>query len=116
MQLSKIIKLVSATVVIDSGVEDVDITSVCSADLLSNVLRYGKRGALLVTCLNQLQVIRSAELSDIPAVLLALGGTPEKDMIELAREKKVVLLTTFLPMYTTCGILYSAGLKSCVEE
>ena len=116
MQLSKIIELVNGAVVINGGVEAVDITSVCSADLLSNVLRYGKRGALLVTCLNQPQVIRSAEISDIPAVLLALGGIPEKDMIALAREKNIVLITTLLPMYTTCGILYSAGLRSCVEE
>lgn len=116
MQLSKIIELVNGTIVIDGGVESVDITSVCSADLLSNVLRYGKKGALLVTCLNQPQVIRSAEISDIPAVLLALGGIPEKDMIELAREKNIVLITTRLPMYTTCGVLYTAGLRSCVDN
>ena len=116
MDLSKIIELVHGTVVINNGGETVDITSVCSADLLSNVLRYGKKGALLVTCLNQPQVIRSAEISDIPAVLLALGGIPEKDMLSLAREKNIVLITTLLPMYTTCGILYTAGLRSCAEE
>ncbi len=116
MQLSKIIELVGGTIVINGGVEAVDITSVCGADLLSNVLRYGKKGALLVTCLNQAQVIRSAEISDIPAVLLALGGIPEKDMLSLAREKNIALITTLLPMYTTCGILYAAGLRSCAEE
>jgi predicted transcriptional regulator len=116
MHLSKIIELVNGEIVTNGGVEGIDITSVCSADLLSNVLRYGKKGALLVTCLNQPQVIRSAEISDIPAVLLALGGIPEKDMIALAREKNIVLLTTRLPMYTTCGILFAAGLRCCVEE
>lgn len=117
MELSKIIALVNGTVVSDGGGTDkVDITSVCSADLLSNVLRYGKRGALLVTCLNQSQVIRSAEISDIPAVLLALGAIPDKDMVSLARDKNIILLTTDLPMYTTCGVLYTAGLRSCVEE
>ncbi|MGD0281235.1 MAG: hypothetical protein ABSB95_02605 [Dissulfurispiraceae bacterium] len=116
MHLSKIIELVNGNVVINGGVEAVEITSVCSADLLSNVLRYGKKGALLVTCLNQPQVIRSAEISDIPAVLLALGGIPEKDMLALARDKNIVLITTCLPMYTTCGILYTAGLRSCVDD
>jgi len=116
MQLSKIIDLVNAAVVVNCGVASIEITSVCSADLLSNVLRHGKSGALLVTCLNQPQAIRSAELADIPAVLLALGAIPEKDMIALAEEKKIMLLTTSLPMYTTCGILYGAGLRSCVEE
>ncbi|MBF0506120.1 MAG: hypothetical protein HQL09_04730 [Nitrospirae bacterium] len=116
MQLSKIIDLVNGTIVVDGGVAAIDITSVCSADLLSNVLRHGKKGALLVTCLNQPHVIRSAELADIPAVLLALGAIPVKDMVALAEEKKIVLLTTSLPMYTTCGILYGAGLRSCVED
>jgi len=117
MQLSQIIELVNGSVVIDgSCINAIEITSVCSADLLSNVLRYGKKGALLVTCLNQPQVIRSAEISDIPAVLLALGAIPEKDMISLARDKNIILLTTRLPMYTTCGVLYTAGLRSCVED
>ena len=117
MQLSKIIELVNGSVVIDGGgIDAIEITSVCSADLLSNVLRYGKKGALLVTCLNQPHVIRSAEISDIPAVLLALGAIPEKDMISLARDKNIILLTTRLPMYTTCGVLYTAGLRSCVED
>ncbi|MGO9016241.1 MAG: DRTGG domain-containing protein [Dissulfurispiraceae bacterium] len=116
MQLTKIIEMVNGTVVINGGVETMDITSVCSADLLSNVLRYGKKGALLVTTLNQPQVIRSAEISDIPAVLLALGGIPEEGMIALAREKNIVLITTLMPMYTTCGILYTSGLRSCVDD
>ncbi len=116
MHISQILEMVNGTIVVNGNAASLDITSVCSADLLSNVLRYGKRGALLVTCLNQAQVIRSAEISDISAVLLALGARPEKDMIALAEEKKIVLVTTVLPMYTTCGILYGAGLRSCVEE
>src|SRR5208337_1581337 len=116
MQLSIILELIKGTVVVNAGIETMDIASVCSADLLSNVLTYGKKGSLLVTTLNQPQVIRSAEISDIPAVLLALGAMPEKEMIALAREKNIVLITTRMPMYTTCGILYSAGLRSCVEE
>jgi predicted transcriptional regulator len=114
MQLSKILELVNGSVV--TGEISIEITSVCSADLLSNVLRYGKKGALLVTCLNQPHVIRSAEIADIPAVLLALGRIPEKETVELAAEKNIILMTTHLPMYTTCGILYNAGLRSCVEE
>lgn len=116
MQLSKIIDLINGSIVVDCNVASINITSVCSADLLSNVLRHGKSGALLVTCLNQPQAIRSAELADIPVVLLALGAIPDDDMIALAEEKKIVLLTTGLPMYTTCGILYGAGLRSCVED
>lgn len=116
MQLLEIIELVNASIVVGNNTESVEITSVCSADLLSNVLRYGKNGALLVTCLNQPQVIRSAEIADIPAVLLALGAVPGKDMISLAVDTGIVLLTTGLPMYTTCGILYGAGLRSCVDE
>ena len=116
MLLSKIIELVNGTVVANKKGISVDFTSVCSADLLSNILRYGKKGALLVTGLNQAHVIRSAEIADIPVVLVVLGRMPEKEMIALAEEKNIVLVSTRLPMYTVCGMLFAEGLRSCVEE
>ena len=32
-------------------------------------------------------------------------------MIEMAKERDITLLTTELPMFTTCGLLYNAGLR-----
>lgn len=115
MELSRIVELVEGTVVVHGAHNDLPITAVWSTDLMSDVLRYAVRGALLITGLNQSQVIRSAEIADIPAVLVTLNKRVEQEMINLAREKRITLLSTRLPMFTVCGILYGQGLRSGVD-
>jgi hypothetical protein len=43
-------------------------------------------------------------------VLFRSGKLPDKESIELANEKGIVLLSTNLPMYESCGRLYANGL------
>lgn len=112
MELRRIVELVEGTVVVNSADSGLSVTSVVSTDLMSDVLRYAARGALLITGLNQAQVIRSAEIADIPAVLVTLDKRIEREMITLAREKRITLISTPLPMFTVCGILYGQGLQS----
>ena len=116
MKLSGIAEMIDGQMIVNSTNDSVDIVSVCSTDLMSDVLRFATKGALLVTALNQSQVIRTAEISDIPAVVLVLGKKMEREMIELAREKNIALLVTHLPAFTVCGMLYAGGLRSCLED
>lgn len=115
MKISGIAELVDGRIIVNSS-DSMDIAFVCSTDLMSDVLRFATKGALLVTALNQAQVIRTAEISDIPAVLMVLGKKMEREMIELAREKNIALMVTHLPAFTVCGILYSGGMRSCLED
>jgi predicted transcriptional regulator len=116
MKLNDIAELIDGQMIVNSPNDSVDIVSVCSTDLMSDVLRFATKGALLVTALNQSQVIRTAEISDIPAVLMVLGKKMEREMIELAREKNIALMVTHLPAFTVCGMLYAGGLRSCLEN
>jgi predicted transcriptional regulator len=116
MELKKIVKLVDGRIMAEGKNNRIVITSVCSTDLMSDVLRFAAKGSLLITALNQSQVIRSAEIADIPAVLVTLGKKVEKAMIELASKKEIVLISTRLPMYAVCGLLAEHGLRNCREE
>lgn len=38
------------------------------------------------------------------------GKRPDRDMTELAENLDIILLTTKLPMFSSCGLLYEKGL------
>lgn len=87
-----------------------DIHTACGCDLMSDVLAFVKDQSLLLTGLINSQVIRTAEMMDILAVCFVRGKMPTEDVIELAKEKNITLLSTELPLYTACGMLYGEGL------
>jgi hypothetical protein len=55
-----------------------------SSDLMSDVLTLDEDNILLITGLANLQLISTAEMADINAVLLARGKQASTEMIELA--------------------------------
>jgi len=89
---------------------DREIISACGADLMSDVMAFVKERVLLLTGLVNPQVIRTAELLDIHAIIFVRGKSPSADMIEMAKESDITLGGTKLPMFVSCGKLYEAGL------
>jgi hypothetical protein len=110
MELDKIIEIVGAKVVTgnSAGVE-VDY-GFCS-DLMSDVLTIDTEKMLLVTGMSNVQAIRTAEMADVFCILMVRGKKATPEMIEIAKENKLVLMETPLSMFNTAGRLYVAGLK-----
>ncbi len=82
-----------------------------SSDLMSDVLTLDEDNILLITGLANLQLVRTAEMADINAVLLARGKKATPDMVKLANENGLILMETPYSIYKASGILYSNGLK-----
>ncbi|MHC1747620.1 MAG: hypothetical protein AB9856_04415 [Cellulosilyticaceae bacterium] len=91
---------------------DKEIFAACGCDLMSDVLAFAKEKVLLLTGLVNPQVIRTAEMLDIRAVIFVRGKEPTQDMIMMAQTKKMILLSTQYPLYIACGKLYAEGLTS----
>jgi len=91
---------------------ELEIASACGADLMSDVMAFVKDRVLLLTGLVNPQVIRTAELLDIHAIIFVRGKIPGRDMIEMADEADIILAGTKLPMFISCGKLYEAGLRT----
>jgi predicted transcriptional regulator len=89
-----------------------DVSSACGADLMSDVMAFVKDNVLLLTGLVNPQVIRTAALLDIHAIIFVRGKSPSRDMIEMAEEADIILGGTKLPMFISCGKLYEAGLRT----
>ncbi|MCL2044234.1 MAG: hypothetical protein FWG89_08855 [Treponema sp.] len=91
---------------------DMEILAVCGSDLMSDVMAFVKDKVILLTGLVNPQVIRTATLLDIHAIIFVRGKTPSRDMIDMAEEADIILGGTKLPMYISCGKLYEAGLRT----
>ncbi|MEG1441046.1 MAG: hypothetical protein RSB38_06350 [Oscillospiraceae bacterium] len=110
MKLTKVQELLNARVHAGHDILNHEVASACGSDLMSDVLAFVKDHALLLTGLLNLQVIRTAEMMDITAIVFVRGKTPPDDIINFAKEKDMVIMSTDLPMYLACGTLYSNGL------
>ena len=91
---------------------DMEVASACGADLMSDVMAFVKERVLLMTGLVNPQVIRTAELLDIHAIIFVRGKSPSRDMIDMAGESDIILGGTKLPMFIACGKIYEAGLRT----
>jgi len=109
MKLSKVAEILGAEILYDGG-EDIEIESACGSDLMSDVMAFVKENVLLLTGLVSPQVIRTAEMMDIRAVVFVRGKVPAQNILELAREKGIAVMSTNYPMFIACGKLYSEGL------
>ncbi|MEG1457785.1 MAG: DRTGG domain-containing protein [Acetivibrio sp.] len=87
-----------------------DVYTACGSDMMSDVLAFVKDHSILLTGLCNPQVIRTAEMMDIVAVIFVRGKQPDEAMIELAKEKEIPILCTGHRMFSACGILYENGL------
>lgn len=111
MRIEEIVEILGAEVLTDVADPDLDITSACGADLMSDVMAFVKEKVLLLTGLVNPQVIRTAEMMDIKAVVFVRGKNPGEAILQLGREKGITVLASKDPMFIACGKLYNAGLR-----
>lgn len=113
MKLIQIRKALDAEVLCGMESLEREVRSACGSDLMSDVLAFTKENALLLTGLTNIQVIRTAEMSDLAGILFVRGKRPPPEVIEMAEKMGIPLLLTQRQMYEACGVLYRDGLAGC---
>jgi hypothetical protein len=111
MKISEISTLLSAEVLCCNDMIDAEVHSACGSDMMSDVLAYVKDQAVLLTGLVNPQVVRTAEMMDMRCIVFVRNKKPSNEMIELAADASIVLMSTSRRMFEACGLLYSNGLK-----
>ncbi|BEP28470.1 hypothetical protein [Helicovermis profundi] len=112
MKISKIVDLISAEVVLGNEWIGENVKAAFGSDLMSDVLAYAHDEAVLITGLMNNQVIRTADMLDLKAIIFVRGKIPTEEVLSLACEHEMVIATTPITLYEASGILYSNGLKS----
>lgn len=115
MKIAMIQELLHAEVLCGEEALGKHVYSACGSDMMSDVLAYVKDQAVLLTGLVNAQVIRTAEMMDMVCIVFVRSKRPTPEMIRLAAESNIVLLSTELRMYEACGKLYTNGLVNGAE-
>ena len=112
MKLNKCADVLQAQVLVPVEDMDLDIKVACGADLMSDVMAFAcSSNEMMLTGLVNPQTIRTAEMMDVKVVVFVRGKIPGEQMLELAKDRNICVMSTPLPMFTACGLLHEAGIK-----
>lgn len=111
MTLARAVEVLKAQAVVPAGEDETVLSGCFAADLMSDVLAFGREGSLLITGLATDQAIRTAAIKHLVAVIVIEGKQVHSDLVETAREEGVPVYQTPLSKYEACGLLMQAGLR-----
>jgi hypothetical protein len=77
---------------------------------MSDILAGLSEGCILRTGLTTVQVIRTAMGAGVGAVVFVRGKTPPAEVIDLAEQNDLPLITSPYSMFVSCGRLHACNL------
>ncbi len=113
MTIKEVIEATGASVVMGAdNVEQIEIVKGFACDLMSDVLTIDTDKVLLITGLCNTQTIRTAEMSDLQAILFVRGKHANEDMLAIAEQNGIVLMESPMSMFRAVANLSARGLAS----
>ena len=110
MTIRELIPILDAKVLCGGEQIDQEVKTACGSDLMSDVLAFVKDKTVLITGLTNVHVMRTAEMLDIVCLIFVRGKKPDETLIEMAKERDLIVMETGHRMFSACGMLYKAGL------
>lgn len=110
MTLQEIVDKLGATVGLGADKLDREEEYCFASDLMSDVLTL-KDTPMLVTGLCNIQTIRTCDMASLDIIVVVRNKKVTDDMIELAEDDDMVILSCPYSMFKACGLLYDAGIK-----
>jgi len=111
MKLKHVREILDAELLYGDDYLDSEVDAAFGSDLMSDVLAYANCRTLLLTGLTNAQVIRTAEMIELSAIVFVRNKKPGHDIIKMAEENNIVVMRTRHTLYIASGKLYSCGLK-----
>ena len=98
MTVKELISLADFSEITVSDPERV-ITGAYAGDLLSWVMGRASADSAWITIMSNVNVLAVATLADVSCVIFAEGVCPDAEMISVAKEKGINLISTELPIF-----------------
>jgi redox-sensing transcriptional repressor len=92
------------------------VTKIYAGDRVSDLLNEASDQTLLVTNLVNLQMVRMAELMEVPGICFVDGIDPGREVIDLANQNNTLLMVSPLGVFETCGLIYQLLARENREE
>ncbi|MCC7359530.1 MAG: hypothetical protein IT317_08645 [Anaerolineales bacterium] len=116
MELEAFLAVIQGRVLTAGAPARLAVAGVGAADLMSDVLACLKPGAVLLTGLCNLQVVRTAMLADVAAVVFVRGKQPDAATLALAEAEGIPLISSPLGLFELSGRLYQLGVPSLERQ
>ncbi len=110
MKLNEIIDILDAAILTGEEHLDKKFRRCAAADLMSDILAGLSEGCILLTGLTSVQVVRTAIVAEVEAIVFVRDKTPPDEVVEMARAHNLPLLSTPLSMFVACGRLHGCNL------
>lgn len=110
MKLSEIVKALDAKVLVGVDHMDKEVSTCGASDLMSDILAGLSEGCILLTGLTTVQVIRTAMVAGVGAVVFVRGKQPPQAVIDLAKAEDLPLISSPYSMFVSCGRLHNCYL------
>lgn len=111
MKVYEVKEILDATVL--SGEDQLDkmVAGAGGADLMEAFLAAATKDAVILTGLTSDDVIRTAKVAGVAAVVFVRGKQPDASAIELARTYNLPAMVTHHSLFVASGKLYMNGLR-----
>ena len=94
-----------------NSVYEKDIEGVFISDMVSDIVAGAKTNNLLLTIQTHKNLIATANLVDISAIIFVRGKQPLQDVIDLANRAEITLFTTELDTWKLAIKLHELGVE-----
>ncbi len=111
MKISVLMEILEAKLLTPDADLERDVHDACGSDMMSDVLAYVKDQGVLLTGLNNPQVVRTADMMDMVCIVFVRGKQPDQTILDLANSRDIAVLSSELTLFTACGLLYKNGLR-----
>jgi hypothetical protein len=107
MKLEDLAENIGARVITPGRPGGTEVTRIYAGDRVSDLLNEASDKTLLVSNLASVQMMRVAELMDVPGICFVNGVEPEPEVVELAKTNGTLLLVSPAGVFETCGLIYA---------
>jgi predicted transcriptional regulator len=111
LRLAEIRDLLGCEVLCGAHRLDEIVTECFAADLMSDVLAFSKPHTLLITGLSGIQSVHTADVAELAGIVFVHRKRPSPQVLDLAAERELPVLSTPLHMFDACAALAARGLR-----
>jgi hypothetical protein len=106
MKLQDLAERIGARILTPGVGSGSEVTRIYAGDRVSDLLNEASEKTLLVTNLANLQMVRVAELMEVPGICFVDGVDPGQEIIDLAAENGTFLMVSRAGVFETCGLIF----------
>ena len=110
MKLKEIIDILDGNILTGEEQREKQLNTGGASDLMSDILAGLSENCVLLTGLTSVQTIRTAIIAGVGAIVFVRGKTPSKEIVLLAEQYEIPLLSTPYSMFVSCGRLHAKGM------